>query len=87
MTTRSAFAAIDSRILGLRVDDGEERVLQPAVLTLNREIVLVVDQGRREHFLRQFQKLMTEGARHDAGIFDEIRHLLEEQRFRPNRPG
>ena len=43
----------DPLVLRLGVDDGEERRLQLAVVVDHREVVLMVDQRRRQHFLRQ----------------------------------
>ena len=44
-------------VVRLGVDDREKRVLQPAVLALDRKVVLMVNQRRRQHFFRQLEEL------------------------------
>ena len=64
--------------VGLGVDDGEKRVLQLSVLSLDRKVVLMMNQRRRQHLIRQLEELEREGAADDRGVLDEIGHLVEE---------
>ena len=65
-------------VVGLGVDDGEERVLQPSVLSLDRKVVLMMNQRRRQHLIRQLEELEREGAADHRRVLDEIGHLVEE---------
>ena len=56
VTTRSAFFAISALVGRPRVDDREERLLQLAGLVDDRKVMLMVDQRRRQHFLRQLEE-------------------------------
>ncbi|MGC4085384.1 MAG: hypothetical protein QM736_25495 [Vicinamibacterales bacterium] len=71
-------------VVRLGVDDGEEGVLQFAVLALDREVVLMMNQRRRQHFLGELQELRAEGACHHRGVLDEIGHFGEQPRFVPH---
>ncbi len=64
---------------GLRVDDGEERFLERAGLGHDREPVLVMHEGRREHFFGKDQEPGVEEAGDDRRILDEVRDLFDER--------
>jgi hypothetical protein len=49
-------------VVRLGVDHGQERILQTTVLGFDGKIVLMVDERRGQHFLRQFEELEGEGA-------------------------
>ena len=65
-------------VVRLRVDDGEKRVLQRAVFGLDRKVMLMVNQRRRQHFLGKLEKLVREGAGHDRRVLDEIGDLVQQ---------
>ena len=65
-------------VVRLGVDDGQERVLQLAVLALDRKVMLMMNQRRRQHFLRQLEELERERAGDDRRILDQIRHLVQQ---------
>ena len=52
-------------VVGLGVDDGQERVLQRAVLAFDRKVMLMVNQRRRQHFLGKLEELERERAADD----------------------
>ena len=79
MTTRSALLAIDALVGRLRVHDREERRLQRAVVVDHREEVLMVNQRRRQHFLRQLEERGAEEAGDDAGELDEVGDFLDQR--------
>ena len=62
-------------VVGLGVDDREKRVLQLSVLALDREVVLMVNQRRRQHFLGQLEELEREGAGDDRRVLDQVGHF------------
>ena len=66
-------------VLRLGVDDGEEGFLQLAAIRHDREVVLVVHQRGREHFLRQREERRVVEPGHDAGILDEVRDFIEQR--------
>jgi hypothetical protein len=63
----------------LRVDDGEERLFQRALVVEHREVMLVMDQRGRQHFLRQFEERTLEEAGDDPGILDEVGNFIEQR--------
>ena len=65
-------------VVRLGVDDGEKRVLQLAVLALDRKVVLMVNQRRRQHFLGQLEELERERAGDHRRVLDEIGHLVQQ---------
>ena len=65
-------------VVGLGVDDGEKRVLQLAVLALDRKVVLMMNQRRRQHFLGQLEELERERAGDDRRILDQIGHFEQQ---------
>ena len=71
----------DLRVVGLGVDDGQERRQQPAVLVHHREEMLVVDHRRREHLLGELEELRPEGAGDNGGILDQVGDFLQEARL------
>ncbi len=71
----------DFRLLRLHVGDREKRRLQPSLVVHHREVVLVMDHRRRQHFFRQLEELDRKVARHDRRVFDEIGHFLQERRL------
>ena len=60
------------------VDDGEKRVLQRAVLALDRKVVLMMNQRGRQHFLGELEELVRESARDDRWVLDEIGHFVQQ---------
>ena len=69
----------DALVFRLGVDDGQERFLQFAVLGDHREVMLMVDERRREHFLRQRQKGAIEEPCDHGRILDEVGDLVDER--------
>ena len=65
-------------VVRLGVDDREERVLQLAVLALDRKVVLMVNQRRRQHFIGQLEELERERAGDDRRVLDEVGHFLQQ---------
>ena len=68
-------------VVGLGVDDREKRVLQLAVLGLDRKVVLMVNQRRRQHFVGQLEELERERAGDDRRVLDQIGHLVQQPRL------
>ena len=75
-------AGDDLRLLGLRVGDRQERRLQLAVLVHHREVVLVVNHRRRQHFLGELKELDREVPGDDRRVLDEVGHFLQQRRVR-----
>ena len=67
---------------GLHVGHRQERRLQPALVVHHREVVLVMNHRRRQHFLRKLEELDREVPGDDGRVLDEIRHFLQERRLR-----
>ena len=65
-------------VVGLGVDDGEKRVLQLAVLGLDRKVVLMMNQRGRQHFVGQLEELERERAGDDRRVLDQIGHLEQQ---------
>ena len=73
----------DLRLLGLHVGDREKRRLQLAVLVHHREVVLVMNHRRRQHFLGELEELHRDVPGDDRGILDEVGHLAQQRRTAP----
>ncbi len=67
-------------VVGLRVDDGQERRQQPPGVVDDREVVLVVNHGRREHLFRQLEELRGERAGNDRRVLHQVGHFLQQAR-------
>ena len=74
-------------VVGLGVDDREKRVLQLAVLGLDRKVVLMMNQRRRQHFLGQLEELVRERAGDDRRVLDQIGHLVQQPGLAVHRRG
>ena len=72
-------------VVGLGVDHREKRVLQLPVVALDREIVLVMHERRRQHFVGQLEELRRERAGDDRRVLDQIGHFLQQRRFLARR--
>ena len=66
----------DLRLFRLHVRDGEKRGLQPVFLVHHREVMLMMNHRRRQHFLRQLEELDREMAGDDRWVFNQVRHFL-----------
>jgi len=69
----------DLRLLRLHIRHGEKRGLQLAIFIDHREVMLVVNHRRRQHFFRQVEELHGKMAGDDGWILDEIRHFLKQR--------
>ena len=74
-------------VVRLGVDDREKRVLQLAVLGLDRKVVLMVNQRRRQHFFGQLEELERERAGDDRRVLDEIGHFVQQPGVAVRRRG
>ena len=64
--------------LRLHVGNRQKPGPQRPGLVGDRKPVLMMDHRRRQHLLRQLEKLRPEVAGDDGRIFEEIRHLVEQ---------
>ena len=65
-------------VVGLDVGDGEERRQQAAGVVGDREVVLVMDHRRRQHFLRQVEELGGERPGDDRRVLHQVDDFLEQ---------
>ena len=72
-------------VVGLGVDDGQERRQQAALVVDDREEVLVVDHRRRQHLLGKLEELGAEGACDHGRVLDEVGHFLQQARLAGGR--
>ena len=71
-----------ARVVGLDVGDREERRQQPPRIVGDREVVLVMDHRRRQHFLGQVEELGRERAGDDRRVLHQVDDLLEQAGLR-----
>ncbi len=72
----------DLRLLRLHVGDRQERRLQLPLVVHHREVVLVMNHRRRQHFLRELEELDREVPGDDRRVLDEVGHFLQQRRLR-----
>ena len=72
----------DLRLLRLHVGHGQERRLQLALFIHHREVVLMVNHRRRQHFLGKLEELDRDVPGDDRRVLDEVRHFLQQRRMR-----
>ncbi len=52
------------------------------VVVHHREVVLVMNHRRRQHFLRQLEELDREVTGDDGRVLDQVGHFLQQRRLR-----
>jgi hypothetical protein len=71
-------SADELRLFDFDIGHGQEGRLQPAVIVHHREVVLVVDHRRRQHFLGQRQELRGKHTGDHRRPLHQIGYLIEQ---------
>ena len=86
VTTRSALRAIVRSLSGSVLMTARNAFFSLPVFGLDREVVLMMNQRRRQHFIGQLEELGAEGAGHDRRVLDEVGHLGEQAGLGAHHP-
>ena len=82
VTTRSALRAIVRSLSGSVLITARNAFFSLPSSPSTGKVVLMVNQRRRQHFLRQLEELDGEGAGDDRRVFDQVGHFVRAGRTR-----
>ena len=82
VTTRSALRAMVRSLSGSVLMTARNAFFSLPVLVLDRKVVLMMNQRRRQHFLGQLEELVRERAGDDRRVLDQVGHFVAAARTR-----